>query len=604
MQRGMTELRTELYYLSLKAKEDFHAKLEVISGLQKTLCVLAQYAITLAAISHTSGKEVVMAPLEALAPEINVKAVSDKSHRPQMPGTPNADKRLAELYLQPPNRYNRKEIQKRKKNSDIRTELFKEFDLSDTYGILQKLEAAEAEADMFKDSNEESPGLKRERTALKRLFDDMTLAENKNDKLKTLVQRLRQVQADRGEELKEILGKMDNVVSVSNEQNRLEWYTEMTETLRKREEAVSQIRATLQAAVDLWESKRRRILGQRPGGRGQMYLVEFNILRGLGRGQFGHVFLVSKKGGIDDGKRYAMKVIEKARILQNPTSVVQAVTERLVLEAVRDCPFIISIHYALQDKEHLYLVQDYMSIDFYDLLDLKENFTEEQARFYICEIVLAVEYIHKLGIIHRDIKLENVLLDFAGHAILIDFGLSKRFTPLEGRRAYTQCGTLSYMAPEVIEEEGYSMSADWWSTGVFACELLTAESPFGFERASVMKEQLFHNILKNPPTIGQILSPEATDFITRILDKDPEMRLGARGGAEEVKGHKFFEDIDWSLVLRKEYRVPYIPNEENDLSESWDDELQLVTAWRDENFKEYSYISPSVICSDRNNDEL
>ncbi|XP_022828431.1 ribosomal protein S6 kinase beta-like, partial [Spodoptera litura] len=185
-------------------------------------------------------------------------------------------------------------------------------------------------------------------------------------------------------------------------------------------------------------------------GASKVDISYFDLLKVLGTGAYGKVFLVRKRCGIDEGKLYAMKVLKKASIVQKLKTAEHTRTERQVLEAVRACPFLVTLHYAFQTDAKLHLILDYVAGgELFTHLYQREHFSENEVRIYIAEIILALEQLHKLGIIYRDIKLENILLDAEGHIVLTDFGLSKEFCGGESR-AYSFCGTIEYMAPEVV----------------------------------------------------------------------------------------------------------------------------------------------------------
>lgn len=193
----------------------------------------------------------------------------------------------------------------------------------------------------------------------------------------------------------------------------------------------------------------------------------------------------------------------------------------------------------------------------------RDHFTEAEVRVYIGEIILALEHLHQLGIIYRDIKLENILLDSNGHIVLTDFGLSKEFKPHEtDLRTYSFCGTIEYMAPEVVRggSIGHTFAVDWWSVGVLTYELLTGASPFTVEGERNTQTEISRRILKSHPPIPDFMSPAVQDFIKRLLVKDPNKRLG--GGSEdaaELKRHAFFKDINWSLLAAKKTPAPFVP---------------------------------------------
>jgi len=215
----------------------------------------------------------------------------------------------------------------------------------------------------------------------------------------------------------------------------------------------------------------------------QVSMEDFDLLKVLGTGAYGKVFLARKKTGANAGQLFAMKVLKKQTIVQKRKTTEHTKTERQVLATIRQSPFLVTMHYAFQTPSKLHLVLDYINGgELFTHLYQREKFTENEVRIYIGEIVLALEHLHKNGIIYRDIKLENILLDGEGHIVLTDFGLSREFQPDDTvRRATSFCGTIEYMAPEVVKGGGHDIAVDWWSLGVLTYELLTGASPFTVE---------------------------------------------------------------------------------------------------------------------------
>ncbi|XP_025132762.2 ribosomal protein S6 kinase alpha-6 isoform X4 [Bubalus bubalis] len=191
--------------------------------------------------------------------------------------------------------------------------------------------------------------------------------------------------------------------------------------------------------------------------------AQFELLKVLGQGSFGKVFLVRKKTGPDAGQLYAMKVLKKASLKVRDR--IRTKMERDILVEVNH-PFIVKLHYAFQTEGKLYLILDFLrGGDVFTRLSKEVLFTEEDVKFYLAELALALDHLHRLGIVYRDLKPENILLDEIGHIKLTDFGLSKESVDQE-KKAYSFCGTVEYMAPEVVNRRGHSQSADWWSYGV------------------------------------------------------------------------------------------------------------------------------------------
>uniref|UniRef100_A0A8C1ZVG5 non-specific serine/threonine protein kinase n=1 Tax=Cyprinus carpio TaxID=7962 RepID=A0A8C1ZVG5_CYPCA len=255
---------------------------------------------------------------------------------------------------------------------------------------------------------------------------------------------------------------------------------------------------------------------------------QFELCKVLGQGSFGKVFLVRKITGPDAGQLYAMKVLKKATLKVRDR--VRTKMERDILVEVNH-PFIVKLHYAFQTEGKLYLILDFLrGGDLFTRLSKEVMFTEEDVKFYLAELALALDHLHGLGIIYRDLKPENILLDNDGHIKLTDFGLSKESADHENK-AYSFCGTVEYMAPEVVNRRGHTHSADWWSYGVLMFEMLTGTLPFqGKDRKETMTM-----ILKGPISAPQSVQEES---------RQP---------------HSFFTKIDWNKLYRKEVAPPFKP---------------------------------------------
>ncbi|XP_055144396.1 ribosomal protein S6 kinase alpha-5 isoform X5 [Symphalangus syndactylus] len=291
-------------------------------------------------------------------------------------------------------------------------------------------------------------------------------------------------------------------------------------------------------------------------------IENFELLKVLGTGAYGKVFLVRKISGHDTGKLYAMKVLKKATIVQKAKTTEHTRTERQVLEHIRQSPFLVTLHYAFQTETKLHLILDYINGgELFTHLSQRERFTEHEVQIYVGEIVLALEHLHKLGIIYRDIKLENILLDSNGHVVLTDFGLSKEFVADETERAYSFCGTIEYMAPDIVRggDSGHDKAVDWWSLGVLMYELLTGASPFTVDGEKNSQAEISRRILKSEPPYPQEMSALAKDLIQRLLMKDPKKRLGCGPrDADEIKEHLFFQGYSFvapSILFKRNAAV-------------------------------------------------
>ncbi|XP_045154860.1 ribosomal protein S6 kinase alpha-1 [Echinops telfairi] len=280
---------------------------------------------------------------------------------------------------------------------------------------------------------------------------------------------------------------------------------------------------------------------------------QFELLKVLGQGSFGKVFLVRKVTRPDNGHLYAMKVLKKATLKVRDR--VRTKMERDILADVNH-PFVVKLHYAFQTEGKLYLILDFLrGGDLFTRLSKEVMFTEEDVKFYLAELALGLDHLHSLGIIYRDLKPENILLDEEGHIKLTDFGLSKEAIDHE-KKAYSFCGTVEYMAPEVVNRQGHAHSADWWSYGVLMFEMLTGSLPFqGKDRKDTMTL-----ILKAKLGMPQFLSTEAQSLLRALFKRNPANRLGSGpDGAEEIKRHVFYSTIDWNKLYRREIKPPFKP---------------------------------------------
>uniref|UniRef100_A0A8C9VP28 Ribosomal protein S6 kinase n=1 Tax=Scleropages formosus TaxID=113540 RepID=A0A8C9VP28_SCLFO len=281
--------------------------------------------------------------------------------------------------------------------------------------------------------------------------------------------------------------------------------------------------------------------------------AHFELLKVLGQGSFGKVFLVRKVTPPDDNQLYAMKVLKKATLKVRDR--VRTKMERDILAEVNH-PFVVKLHYAFQTEGKLYLILDFLrGGDLFTRLSKEVMFTEEDVKFYLAELALGLDHLHGLGIIYRDLKPENILLDEEGHIKLTDFGLCKEAIDHE-KKAYSFCGTVEYMAPEVVNRQGHTHSADWWSFGVLMFEMLTGSLPFqGKDRKETM-----NLILKAKLGMPQFLSAEAQSLLRALFKRNPVNRLGSGlDGAEEIKRHSFFSTIDWNKLFRREIKPPFKP---------------------------------------------
>ncbi|KAJ4342038.1 Serine/threonine kinase [Didymella glomerata] len=283
----------------------------------------------------------------------------------------------------------------------------------------------------------------------------------------------------------------------------------------------------------------------------QVNLNHFRLLRVVGKGAFGKVRIVERK---DTGLTFALKYIRKDEVVRSE-SVRNIIRERRMLEHLNH-PFLCNLRYSFQDIEYLYIVVDLMNGGDLRFHISRKTFTEEAVRFWMAELGCAVRYIHQQGIVHRDIKPDNVLLDSDGHVHLADFNVASDFTP--HKPLTSKSGTLAYLAPEVYEGKGYSCEVDWWSLGVLFYECIYNKRPF--EASS--HDSLAAKISKGEPTYP-VTSPPVSmpclHAISSLLEKDRKKRIGAIG-FETFTDNPFFRPIDFIALEAKEITPVFIPS--------------------------------------------
>ncbi|KXG48988.1 uncharacterized protein PGRI_028580 [Penicillium griseofulvum] len=287
----------------------------------------------------------------------------------------------------------------------------------------------------------------------------------------------------------------------------------------------------------------------------KMTAEDFVPILCLGKGSFGTVLLVRH---VVTGKLYAQKQFRKATLTVHKKLVEQTKTERTILESVNRHPFVVKLFYAFQDHEKLYLILEYaQGGELFTHLAMERMFEEDAAAFYMAEMVLALAHLHQnVGVLYRDLKPENCLLDAQGHLLLTDFGLSK-IALSDDDRCNSLLGTIEYMAPEVIQGKPYGKACDWWSLGALGYDLLTGSPPFRANNHAKLQEK----IVKQKLTLPYFLGPDAKDLLTRLLRKEPSKRLGyhMQKDLQIIKKHRFFRKIDWAALERRELSPPIQP---------------------------------------------
>ncbi|XP_070250582.1 ribosomal protein S6 kinase-related protein isoform X1 [Myotis yumanensis] len=272
---------------------------------------------------------------------------------------------------------------------------------------------------------------------------------------------------------------------------------------------------------------------------------QLKVLGLVAKGSFGTVFKV-----LDCGQKaiFAVKVVPKVKVLQK--DILRQCKEEVSIQRQIDHPFVHGLGDSWQGKRHLFIMCSYCSTDLYSLWSAVGCFTEASIRLFAAELVLVLCYLHDLGIIHRDVKMENILLDKRGHLKLTDFGLSRHLP--QGARAYTICGTLQYMAPEVLRGGPYNHAADWWSLGVLLFSLATGEFPVAAERDHVaMLASVTHFDSEIPASLNQGLSL----LLHELLCQNPLQRLHH---LHRFQVHPFFRGVAFDPELLQKQPVNFV----------------------------------------------
>ncbi|XP_063227899.1 atypical protein kinase C isoform X10 [Bacillus rossius redtenbacheri] len=347
------------------------------------------------------------------------------------------------------------------------------------------------------------------------------------------------------------------------------------------------------------------------GSQRQYSLIDFELIRVIGRGSYAKVLMVELK---KTRRIYAMKVIKKA-LVTDDEDIDWVQTEKHVFETASNHPFLVGLHSCFQTPSRLFFVIEFVrGGDLMFHMQRQRRLPEEHARFYAAEISLALNFLHDKGIIYRDLKLDNVLLDHEGHIKLTDYGMCKEgIRP--GDTTSTFCGTPNYIAPEILRGEDYGFSVDWWALGVLLYEMLAGRSPFDIAGASENPDQntedyLFQVILEKTIRIPRSLSVKAASVLKGFLNKNPADRLGCHRetGFLDIVNHPFFKSIDWEMLNQKQIIPPYIPPLESEIDlENFDpqftmepvqltpDDTRVIEKIDQSEFEGFEYVNPLLM---------
>uniref|UniRef100_A0A8C1Y943 Protein kinase C n=1 Tax=Cyprinus carpio TaxID=7962 RepID=A0A8C1Y943_CYPCA len=335
----------------------------------------------------------------------------------------------------------------------------------------------------------------------------------------------------------------------------------------------------------------------------RMMLEDFSFIKVLGKGSFGKVMLAELRG---TDEVYAVKVLKKDVILQDD-DVDCTMTEKRILALARKHPYLTQLYCCFQTKDRLFFVMEYVNGgDLMFQIQRSRKFDEARSRFYAAEMTSALMFLHQNGVIYRDLKLDNILLDAEGHCKLADFGMCKEGI-LDGITTTTFCGTPDYIAPEILQELEYGPSVDWWALGVLMYEMMAGQPPFEADN----EDDLFESILHDDVLYPVWLSKEAVSILKAFMTKSPSKRLGcvvSQGLEEAIKVHPFFKEIDWVLLEQRKIKPPFKPRiktkrDVNNFDQDFTREEPVLTPVEDaiikqinqDEFKGFSYFGEETL---------
>jgi len=277
-------------------------------------------------------------------------------------------------------------------------------------------------------------------------------------------------------------------------------------------------------------------------------MEDLEILETLGTGTFGRVRLVKHKA---NGKYYALKVLKKHEVIRLK-QVEHIMSEKSILAQVNH-PFIVRLGGTMQDAKNLYMMLEYViGGELFSHLRKAGRFSNDTTRFYAGGIVVALQHLHSMDIVYRDLKPENLLLDEHGYIKVTDFGFAKKVED----RTWTLCGTPEYLAPEIIQSKGHGKAVDWWALGILIYEMLAGYPPFYDENPFGIYQKILAGKIEYP----RHFDVHAKDLVRKLLSPDRSKRIGnLKNGAEDIKKHKWFRGFDFTALLQKQLPSPIIP---------------------------------------------
>lgn len=282
-------------------------------------------------------------------------------------------------------------------------------------------------------------------------------------------------------------------------------------------------------------------------------LVDFKTIATLGLGGFGRVELVQDKA--DTTKTYALKYLGKRHIVETKQQE-HVYNEKNILISM-DSPFIIQLYKTFKDARYVYLLMEVcLGGELWTILRDKDHFDEPTSRFYCACVVEALDYLHQRGVVYRDLKPENLLLDNIGYVKLVDFGFAKKIS--SGTKTWTFCGTPEYVAPEIILNKGHDCSADYWSLGILIYELMTGNPPFTSSDSMTTYNIILRGI--DALDFSSRVTKNAQLLIKKLCRENPQERLGnLKDGIQDIRKNKWYQGFHWSGIQNRTLTPPFKP---------------------------------------------
>jgi len=346
---------------------------------------------------------------------------------------------------------------------------------------------------------------------------------------------------------------------ITEETKLFEMHPPLTPVKRREERILSQVSEELDTQED------------------RVCFDSFKIITLLGEGAFGKVFRVEMK---TTNEEYAMKVLKKSFLFENK-QLKYAISEWNILKQIKH-PFVVSLHYSFQTATNLYMVLDYCNRgDLLNYLDQKARMTEEEARFVLCQIIIAIQHLHSQHIVYRDMKPENILIDSQSNCKLADFGLAKEGV-MKNQNATSFWGSPAYLPPELLTNQRSGKEGDYYQIGIILYEMLVGIPPFYSDNMVI----LYKSIQKGKYDMPTHITQEAWDLIEKLLERKPKKRLSE----SDIRDHEFFKDINWEYVENKAVPSPLTFDQQvDDLEEPVLKETESTPV----NFEDQDYFSSS-----------